>query len=463
MKTRYLYLLGIILGVIDLATVNLSFLIAFKMSSPPGAESLWSGMYYNCLIISNILWFLASVLSGMYGDKLIQGVEFIYRATFRSFILHFALFVFYIVFSKEIGISRYFLVLFYSFMAFGFLLSRFGGVFMEMFLKRHFKIRKPVAVLGMNKTGLRLAAFFEKNKSTFSFEGFLDGEEGLYVDEKGKILPSASEQLREAAQSGVNEVYVSLTPDRMAEVGYLAQEAEKQCVRLKLVPDFTGSLVTPFRLSYMDEFPVISLRKEPLEDIQNRFKKRVFDILFSSLVILFILSWLYPVIAIIIKLQSPGPVLFKQLRSGRNNQPFLCYKFRSMKLNKESDTKLVTKDDDRVTPFGSFLRKTSLDELPQFFNVLKGNMSVVGPRPHPLLFTKQYSEIINKFMVRHFLKSGITGWAQVNGYRGEMTPELVQKRVEHDIWYLENWSVMLDVKIIFMTIINMIRGEENAY
>jgi exopolysaccharide biosynthesis polyprenyl glycosylphosphotransferase len=214
----------------------------------------------------------------------------------------------------------------------------------------------------------------------------------------------------------------------------------------------------------MDEFSVITLRKEPLKNIDNRFKKRVFDIIFSSFVIVFVLSWLYPILAIIIKLQSPGPVLFKQLRSGRDNVPFWCFKFRSMKCNDASDKRQATRDDDRVTKIGKFMRRTSLDELPQFFNVLLGDMSVMGPRPHMLNHTEQYRAIIDKYMVRQFLKPGISGWAQVNGYRGETKdPILMEKRVQHDIWYMENWSVMLDIKILFMTIINMLKGEENAF
>jgi len=157
-------------------------------------------------------------------------------------------------------------------------------------------------------------------------------------------------------------------------------------------------------------------------------------------------------------------VLFKQLRSGRNDEPFWCLKFRSMRMNSTSDKKQATKNDDRITPIGKFLRKTSLDELPQFFNVFAGSMTVVGPRPHMLSHTEEYRAIISEFMVRHFMKPGITGWAQVNGFRGETkAPGSMEKRVKHDIWYLENWTAMLDVKILFMTIINVIHGEDNAY
>ena len=168
--------------------------------------------------------------------------------------------------------------------------------------------------------------------------------------------------------------------------------------------------------------------------------------------------------AIIIKLSSRGPVFFVQLRSGRDNKSFRCFKFRTLRVNKEADSKQVTANDSRITRVGSFMRKTNLDELPQFFNVLLGNMSVVGPRPHMLKHTEDYSKILNEYMIRHFVKPGVTGWAQVHGFRGEIkVKEQLRKRIEHDIWYLENWSIWLDLRIIFLTIYVTIKGDKNAY
>jgi putative colanic acid biosynthesis UDP-glucose lipid carrier transferase len=182
------------------------------------------------------------------------------------------------------------------------------------------------------------------------------------------------------------------------------------------------------------------------------------------MVILFVFSWLFPILAILIKLESKGPIFFKQMRSGRDNHAFLCYKFRSMKVNKHLEHRQATLGDPRITKVGTFLRKTSLDELPQFFNVLLGNMSVVGPRPHMLTHTEQYSQLIDQFMVRHFLKPGITGWAQINGLRGETkTTEAMLERVEADVWYLENWTFLLDIKIVLNTILKSITGDKNAY
>lgn len=196
----------------------------------------------------------------------------------------------------------------------------------------------------------------------------------------------------------------------------------------------------------------------------NRFVKRTFDIVFSLAFLLTLFPVIFVVVALVIKITSPGPVFFVQERTGKKGKTFKCLKFRTMKVNKDADTVQAVKNDPRVTRFGAFLRKSNIDELPQFINVLIGDMSIVGPRPHMLKHTVEYSALIEKYMLRHLAKPGITGWAQVNGYRGE-TKELYQmeKRVEYDVWYIENWSFFLDLKIIYLTVANMIKGEKNAY
>jgi putative colanic acid biosysnthesis UDP-glucose lipid carrier transferase len=230
------------------------------------------------------------------------------------------------------------------------------------------------------------------------------------------------------------------------------------------VPDLSGPFTKNLQVQLYGYTPVLIPRQEPLDNAANEVVKRAFDILFSSLVVIFLLSWLVPLMAIIIKLDSKGPVFFKQLRSGRNNKPFYCYKFRSMAPNKDSDLMQASKGDMRITRVGRFIRRTSIDELPQFFNVLLGDMSVVGPRPHMIKHTEDYSLLINNYMVRHFLTPGITGWAQVNGHRGETkeTASMIN-RVQADIWYLEHWSLLLDLKIVYMTLWKMVSKDENAY
>ena len=202
----------------------------------------------------------------------------------------------------------------------------------------------------------------------------------------------------------------------------------------------------------------------PLSNDYNSFIKRIFDIIFSFLVIFLILSWITPLIALLIKIESKGPIFFKQARNGIKYKEFTCLKFRSMFENKNADTQQATKNDVRVTRVGRFLRKTSIDELPQFFNVLMGDMSVVGPRPHMINENEKYAKSIKKFMVRHFVKPGITGMAQVKGYRGEIETETdIKNRVKYDIYYLENWTLLLDLNIIFLTSINFLTGQKKAY
>lgn len=217
-------------------------------------------------------------------------------------------------------------------------------------------------------------------------------------------------------------------------------------------------------MEIMDSIPLLSIRREPLQSAYNRALKRGFDIIFSFLVLLTVYPVLYIIIGTLIKLSSRGPILFKQKRTGMYGEVFECYKFRTMKVNEEADTLQALKDDPRKTRLGNFLRKTNLDEFPQFVNVLFGDMSVVGPRPHMLKHTEEYSALIDKYMVRHLAKPGITGWAQVTGYRGETkTLEQMEGRVKRDVWYIENWTFFLDLKIIIVTLLNMFTGERNAY
>ncbi|MTI30286.1 exopolysaccharide biosynthesis polyprenyl glycosylphosphotransferase, partial [Xanthovirga aplysinae] len=234
-------------------------------------------------------------------------------------------------------------------------------------------------------------------------------------------------------------------------------------ISLRIVPDLKGVINNDVNLYFYDKVPVLAVKGEPLQLLFNRVAKRVFDIVFSLFVILFLFPLIFPIISFFIKLESKGPVLFKQERPGYKNQLFVCYKFRTMTVNGATE-KQASRHDPRITRVGSFLRKTSLDELPQFFNVLKGEMSVVGPRPNLVSQLEIYSKLIDRYSLRHFVKPGITGYAQVNGYRGETQQiEKMAKRVEHDVQYMENWSFLLDCAIICKTVWNIFKGEENAY
>ncbi len=462
-QTRYNYLLRYILLITDVIMLNVVYYLSYFITERLG-KHLVDELDASYVIVCNLIWFFCSLFCGLYSLYGIRRLERIYRETWRSIAFHFMLFTLFLLFSRNSEFSRTFLLIFYSLMCLSFLLNRFLGTAFQYVLLAKFNAAKKVAVMGSNATAMRISDYLQKQK-TLSFYGFVGDDESIYNEEGGIVSDLVSQKFSEAAAAGVQDVYVAVSPHRMTEVSALVDEADRQCIRLKFIPDLGGSLASPYTIDYLGgEFPIITLRVEPLEEMKNRFKKRLFDLVFSSLVIIFVLSWLYPLIAILIKWESKGPVLFKQLRSGRNDTPFWCYKFRSMTVNSDSDKVQATKNDARITKIGAFLRRTSLDEMPQFLNVFIGNMSVVGPRPHMLKHTEEYKKIISKFMVRHFMKPGITGWAQVNGFRGETRLlEDMDNRVKYDIYYLENWTTALDVRIIFMTIINAIRGEENAY
>lgn len=261
----------------------------------------------------------------------------------------------------------------------------------------------------------------------------------------------------------VDEIYYTLSGENSKSIRSVIKIADNNVIQFYYVPQLSKYLSRGFEMYNMGSVPVLTLRRNPLSKHINRFIKRAFDITFSSIVLLFSPIIFIPV-AIAIKISSPGPIFFKQLRTGYRGRDFHCWKFRTMRVNADSDKLQAQKNDPRKTKVGDFLRKTSIDELPQFINVFLGNMSVVGPRPHMLKHTQDYSQLIDKYMVRHLIKPGITGWAQANGWRGQ-TEELwqMEKRVEYDVWYIEHWSFLLDLKIIIRTILNAIHGEKNAF
>jgi putative colanic acid biosynthesis UDP-glucose lipid carrier transferase len=265
-------------------------------------------------------------------------------------------------------------------------------------------------------------------------------------------------------ENKVDEIFCTLQSNLEPEIIKLVNFAERNMIRFFLVPEFYGYIRRKLILNFLQSTPVITIRPEPLQHVYNRALKRIFDILFSLLILLTVFPIVFVVFSLCIKLTSPGPVFFKQKRTGLQGKPFTCYKFRSMRLNDEADSRVTTEGDNRITPIGAFMRRTSIDELPQFFNVLIGNMSVVGPRPHMVKQTNLYNKLIDRFMIRHIIKPGITGWAQISGYRGETaTIEQMEGRLRRDVWYIENWSFVLDIKIIVVTIFLLLKGDDQAY
>jgi len=243
----------------------------------------------------------------------------------------------------------------------------------------------------------------------------------------------------------------------------LVNLADNNLIKVKLISQFSRFELPNVSVQNYGQIPVLNVNEIPLDNWLNQFVKRAFDIVFSLIVITLLLSWLLPLLSFFIKLESKGPALFRQRRHGLNNQLFECWKFRTMRINKEADAIQATKGDHRVTRIGAFLRKTSIDELPQFINVFLGDMSVVGPRPHPIKLNEQYQPSIEKFWQRHAVKPGVTGLAQAKGFRGETDFAAMSGRVKLDRFYVKNWSLLLDVKIILLTIASFIKGSENAY
>jgi Undecaprenyl-phosphate glucose phosphotransferase len=324
---------------------------------------------------------------------------------------------------------------------------------------------RTIIIVGSGRIGQDIFEYFEHYKhSGYKVLGFFDDKTSRVAD-IGLYLGSISDCIGYVLENNVDEIFCALPISQSDRIEQLMLEADKHLIRFKIIPEYyINSKKRSMVVQNFDHIPVISVRPEPLESMFNRMIKRLFDVVFSLFIILFVISWLFPILAILIKLESKGPIFFVQKRSGKNNIPFKCYKFRSMRVNTDADRKQAVKGDKRITKVGAFIRRTSLDEFPQFFNVLIGNMSVVGPRPHMLSHTEEYSQLIDKFMVRHFLKPGITGWAQTNGLRGETkTTDHVLQRVEADVWYLENWSFLLDLKIIFLTFWNLVKGNDNAF
>ncbi|MDP5199617.1 undecaprenyl-phosphate glucose phosphotransferase [Flavobacterium sp. DG2-3] len=416
-------------------------------------------------LFTNLIWIGLLLHKDSHRIIRIEYIETILQRTIKKIFIHIAFVVFFVVILKYYDISRLRLLCFYLFFFTFLVISRYVLMKVLKYMRAKGYNFKKIIIVGANNTGEKIHKILAKDLTYgYKFLGFFD------ENQTGNLNPltirGGFDEVQEfIITEKVDEVYVALHIDKVDIITKLIKICEQNMVRIKIIPDFQlYTKSSKVEIAFYENTPVLMLRSEPLELAVNRIIKKVFDVCFSILVILLIFPWLFPIVMLIIKLESKGPIFFKQARSGRDNKSFVCFKFRSMYLNDKAHDQQAKKGDSRVTKFGSFMRKTSIDELPQFFNVLWGSMSVVGPRPHMINLAKEYGELIDNYSVRHFAKPGITGWAQVNGYRGE-TKKLkdMENRVECDIWYIENWSLLLDIKIIVRTLINVLKGDDNAY
>jgi putative colanic acid biosynthesis UDP-glucose lipid carrier transferase len=318
---------------------------------------------------------------------------------------------------------------------------------------------RSAIIIGYTPEAIRLKEVFETRIDYgYRFAGYFSDKK-----QNPNIIGKIDEIKQYTIDNKIDEIYCSLNEISNEKLKDLVEFADDTNKTIKFIPDTKEIFSKNLKVDYYELFPVLSLQKTQLHNPLIKGLKRAFDLFFSLFVIIFILSWLIPILAILIKLESKGPVFFKQGRPGIDEEEFFCYKFRSMQVNGFTE-KEASKNDPRVTKMGKFMRKTSMDELPQFFNVLLGDMSVVGPRPHLWSQNKAYASKIKKYMVRHYVKPGITGLAQVKGFRGEIeTEEDMVNRIKLDVFYIENWSLVMDIKIIFQTVFNIFKGEDKAY
>ncbi len=320
---------------------------------------------------------------------------------------------------------------------------------------------RNVVIIGGNQSLESITHLFDER----SYLGYR--LKGYFSDKnisKDKYLGTIADSFEYVLSNNVDEIYCSISEFSQEELKKIINFGNENNKVVKLIPDSKGVFSKGMVLEYYDYIPVLSIKKLPFDDPIIKYTKRLFDIVFSTIIIVFVLSWLSFILFILIKLESKGPLIFKQQRDGLNGKHFQCYKFRSMGVNKDAHDKQATKEDVRVTRIGKFIRKTSIDELPQFINVLIGDMSVVGPRPHMTSQSLKYAKVVDRYFMRNLVKPGVTGLAQVRGLRGEIEQNSdMGNRVRMDIFYINNWSFVLDIKIIVQTVMNAYKGEEKAY
>jgi len=408
----------------------------------------------------SLFWIFISFFSNFYK---VYRFTLVYRI-FSLLFVQFSLFTlgyltYFTIFKEGEVIHNQFLIL----------TSILGGIALFKFisfytLKRYRldgKNYRNVVVIGLDVTSKEVIKLFkDKVDLGYRFFGFFSDKESSQKEYLGNL----SQSFNYILDNNIDEIYCSLSSLKKEHVSKFKKFANNHDKVIKLIPDSTELNSKNFGSEYYGNILVLNVKKLPFESSENHFIKRLFDIIFSLLVIVCVMSWLTPILWIIVKIESKGPLFFKQNREGLAGHQFACYKFRSMKLNSMSDKMHATKNDERVTRTGSFLRRTSLDELPQFFNVLFGDMSIVGPRPHMSSLSFEYQKDIDNYIERHAVKPGITGLAQISGYRGEVRKKSdIKNRVRLDIFYIENWSFFLDIKIIVQTVLNIFKGEEKAY
>ncbi len=412
-------------------------------------------------------WFIAASNTKLYKDRIsnkyVEEIVYVFNTLTIQFVLIAA---FLYAYNKKIALPLIFLI--YLLIVFGLIQLSIKYLIRK---KIHYdylhdsSMLQKLLIVGSAETTQKLNQTIKANfYYGYNCIGYLSEEDRKLADVNYLGHPDELAEVLKKYQ--VEKVIVALPSLSESLIRYFLETCDAHGIKTFIVPNYYQYTSTSFEINQIGLIPVINLRALPLDKSENKFLKRAFDIIFSSLFLLLIGSWLFPLMAILIKLNSKGPVFFKQERWGINNKKMNCYKFRTMYHQKAGEKEFVqaTKNDPRVTSVGKWLRSLSIDETPQFWNVLINNMSVVGPRPHVTPQNLEYSEKIESYRLRHEVKPGLTGWAQVNGARGE-TPDIehMQARVNYDLYYIHQWNFWLDIQIVLQTIVNVFKVDKHAY
>lgn len=448
--------LFVIIG--DLILINLLYVCADIYSLEPQALHCW--------FLWNVSYFIGVLAFPPLAHQRMIRIESIAERVFRASILMSLCFGLYLWVDNASNLHFWPAVL-VTFLLFLLLfLSRYVSRAILKHIRRSGRNTRSVIFVGAgNNLAYLHQCMTQSLDAGYRFIGYFDDKASTHLPAEVQLLGNVSQvESWLSSHQRPNMLFCNLPSSRSAEIVSLINYCDRHFIHFYSVPNVRNYVHRVMEVEQIGGMPVLSIRKDPLSLTYNKLLKRSFDLVVSGIFILFFFWWIYLLVALITKITMPGPVLFKQKRNGLEGKEFLCLKFRSMKVNADADRLQATKDDPRKTKWGNIMRKTSIDELPQFINVFMGDMSIVGPRPHMVKHTEEYSALIEKYMVRHWVKPGITGWAQVRGARGE-TEHLwqMEDRVKKDIWYIENWSLWLDIKIMFYTVWNALGGDKQAY
>lgn len=452
--------------IFDFIILNVSFALAASL-----AQSLEllinNNLMFVLLLILNITWFFSASLINMYDESNFQYFSNDLINVLKNSTIQVLVSVFFLFIIKENLFTRFFILYYFSILVLFISIKKIIFRKVLKYLRKQNYNTRNVLIIGVNDIGKSFTNTIEHNYDAgYKLAGYLDDYTENIENYKGKV-----DCLEEVlANNRIDEVVVALPYSEFNRIDDIIKICNRNAVRTHIIPDYFRYVSRRFRISMFNNVPIITVRNEPLAEFKFRLTKRVFDIVVSALFLTLIFSWLLPVIAVIQKLTSKGTVFFIQKRVGMRNKIFNCFKFRTMYTPDcdDKEAKAIEKSDSRVTRFGRILRKTNLDEIPQFINVILGNMSVVGPRPNAISFNEVYNEYIDELKLRNIVKPGITGWAQVHGLRGdspnpEENKKLIRQRFEYDLWYIENWSIWLDLQIVLMTVWQMILKDTKGY